>query len=160
MTKVCFHLDESPPRVSKCQHSHTKKRHKRNQPFRVHFSSPFSSTITFPLELVCNSAPTTALFRPVQLVHPFIVAGVRLPNSFWRVDSLRARFSLADADSINYRSITMIVSPKVEALMTMVLCAVGAAVVTANIMAPISPLRKGFIQVIGHYPIASGLMHR
>jgi hypothetical protein len=67
---------------------------------------------------------------------------------------------LAYANGIKYRSITMIVNPKVEAIMTTVLCAVGAAVVTANIMAPISPLRKGFIQIVGHFPITGGLMHR
>jgi hypothetical protein len=40
--------------------------------------------------------------------------------------------------------------------MTMVLCAVGAGVLTANIIASISPLRQGFIiiQVVCHYPIA------
>jgi hypothetical protein len=85
----------------------------------------------------------------VQLVHPLIVAGVRLSNFFWRVDSLRARFSLAYANGIKYWSITMIVDPEMEALMTMVLVAV-ATDVTANIMAPISPLCKGFIQVVGH----------
>jgi hypothetical protein len=58
----------------------------------------------------------------------------------------------------------MIVNPKVKALVTVVVCAVRVAVVTANIMARISPLRKAFVQVfvrvVGHYPIAGGLMLR
>ncbi|KAJ5593538.1 hypothetical protein N7537_010442 [Penicillium hordei] len=68
--------------------------------------------------------------------------------------------SVAHAEGVRHRLVTMIVNSKVLACMTVVRYAVRVSI-TAIIMARhLSPLRKVIVQMIGYQPITGGLMLR